>query len=81
MESLGLISPGQAEDYKDQNYNMVKTQFEDMGFKNIELIELDDEEIFSNKVDTVSLVSIKGNVSFGKDDYFSANDRVVISYH
>lgn len=52
-----------------------------MGFKNIELIELDDEEIFSNKVDTVSLVSIKGNVSFGKDDYFSANDRVVISYH
>ncbi len=81
MESMGFISAGRYTDYEKENFDVVKKQFEDMGFTNIELIDLDDAGIINNKADTVQSVSIKGNSSFERDDYFSPDDRVIISYH
>ena len=80
LESMGFISAGTISDYEKENYEVVQKKFEDMGFVNIELIDLDDAG-FRKKENTVESISIKGNSEFGSDDYFLPEDRVVISYH
>ena len=80
MASKGMVSAGYASSYEKENYEYVVTQFEDLGFTNIETIDLDDAG-FRKKKNTVESVSIGGNSSFGEDDYFSLDTRVVITYH
>lgn len=80
MEAMGKISVGYHSDYEKENYQFVITQFEDMGFTNIETIDLDDAG-FRKKEDTVATVSIGGITDFSDDDYFDLSDRVVITYH
>ena len=77
----GLISAGYYEDFQDENYEVVVSQFESMGFENIETIDLDDAGWFKNKKDTVKMVSIGGKTNFSSSDYFSKTAQVIISYH
>ena len=80
LEAMGAIFPGYPSRYIKENYRVVVKQFEDMGFVDIETIDLDDAS-FWKKEDTVESVSIKGDKHFSEDDYFNADDKVIIAYH
>ena len=80
-EAIGMIGIGNQKDYVGKNYKAVVSQFESMGFENIDTIDLHDQGLFRNKADTVESVSVNGNSHFGINDRFDKKDKVVISYH
>lgn len=69
-------------EYIGGNQIAVISEFEELGFTTIELIELEDL-VSSNdeKEGTVESISIGDVTSFGIDDKFSPDERIVISYH
>lgn len=81
MESQGYLSAGNYYDYTEKNYEAVKAQLTALGFTNIENIELDDVWAISSKKNTVDTISINGNSSFKKSDYFMPDAKVIITYH
>ena len=77
----GKVSVGNCDDYEGDNYKEVEAQFRSMGFENIELVDLKDSGIKVWKNGKVKSVSISGNTDFDEGDYFSKDEKVVISYH
>ena len=81
MEAMGKISVGSCSDYEGDSYKEVEAQFKSMGFDNIELIDLKDSGLKLWKNGKVKSVSISGNTDFDENDYFSKDEKVVITYH
>jgi hypothetical protein len=77
----GMISAGNTSDYIKKKYSAAESLLEAKGFTNIELIDLDDAGLFTNKKDTVESVTIDGTSSFSEDDYFYPTAHVIIAYH
>lgn len=77
----GKIQAGFYRDYLNQNYEVVEKQMEAAGFTNIEIIDLNDPGLFGGKKDKVKSVSVAGNSSFDSTDWFSPDDKVIISHH
>ena len=77
-EDRGMITAGSYSDYKKENYETVKKQFEAMGFYNIEVIEVKDINPLNNG--KVTNISINGNSSFSSSDYFYKSDKVIIEH-
>ena len=77
----GKIQAGFYRDYLNQKYEVVEKQMEAAGFKNIEIIDLDDPGLFGGKKDKVQSISIAGNSSFDSGDWFFPDDKVIISHH
>ena len=64
-----------------QDYQAVQAHFESAGFKNIKLQKLNYEKLkFWTSGEVVS-ITIEGDSSFTRDDYFSPDSTVYISYH
>lgn len=63
-------------------YNSVKSDFQNAGFKNIELQKQKDLGFFDRKKEgNVISVSINGNSNFSKGDWFPKNAKIKITYH
>lgn len=80
-ESKGMITAGNHYDYEEENYEAVVKQFEEMGFKNIVTVDLDDSGIAFWNNGKVESVSIDGDDDFEETDYFYPDDKVIIKYH
>ena len=77
-----ISMPESAKYYVGKDYERVVQELEDLGFENIDIKENPDLVIgFVSKENTVSSISIGGESNFKKDDWFYANDHVVITYH
>lgn len=78
----GLIPAGSSSySLIGQDYQAVQAHFESAGFKNIKLQKLNDEKLkFWTSGEVVS-ITIEGDSSFTRDDYFSPDSTVYISYH
>lgn len=84
MELQGKISAGNYYDYEGKNYKAVLNDLQELGFTNVECLDLNDADGFSffgKKDDIVESVSIKGNKKFDENDYFNPDDKVLICYH
>ena len=77
----GLVSAGSYEELIDEDYKTVVAHFESAGFTNIEVIDLDDSGLAFWRNEKVKIISVGGDTSFGTDDWFSPDTKVVISYH
>ena len=80
-KDAGKISAGAAEDYLDEDYEVVVAQLETLGFTNITIIDLDDSGIKLWKADKVESVLIDGDTSFDSGDYFEPDVTIIIKYH
>ena len=71
-----------ANEYQGLPYQLVKSDMNDMGFTNIEMIPLEDLTLDQAADDgAVESISIKGNSNFEEDATFSKDDAVIITYH
>lgn len=71
-----------AEDYIDQNYQLVIEEVKAMGFSNVLAIPKKDLVIGLFKhPGTVSRISIAGNPSFHADETYHQESKVIIEYH
>lgn len=77
-----VYPPANAEDLKNQNFEEVKTYFEDSGFINIS-VKKDEDLIlgFLHDEGDVESVTINGNSSFEATSSFKPEAKVVITYH
>ncbi len=74
--------PTSACEYKGKDYKTVKTEFENMGFEEVECEGLEDLKIgLLKKENTIERISIAGNAEFYSGDIFKKDDKVVITYH
>lgn len=80
-KSNGNIKAGSYSDYVGRNYKAVQAELEATGFTNIQLIDLNDSGIKFCKKNKVEFISIVDKSNFESVDYFSPNDKIVISYH
>lgn len=78
----GMIQIGQSsEDMEGKKYNGVVEKLKIAGFTNITVIDLDDAGLIKNRKDTIESVSINGDTSFYKSEYFEPDAKIVVSYH
>lgn len=67
-------------DYENKDYEVMRRQFEALGFKNIKTVPLGDLNVFtgfrSGKVEEIRI-----NSEYMKDDVYYEDDPVVIKYH
>ncbi len=77
----GLISAGNSSDWIDKDYHAAVAHFESAGFNNIELVDLDDSNLKFWINEKVATISIEGKNNFNKQDYFSPDSTVYITYH
>ena len=77
----GYISAGNHGDYTEIDYNSAIIQLETLGFTNITAIELGDAGLFKNKKGSVESISIDGDTSFYRSDYFPPDAKIIIRYH
>ena len=80
-ESKGKVSVGYYKDYEGKNYEAVVKQLEAMGFENIETIDLNDSGLMIWENEDVDSISIGGDSTFESVDYFSTDEKVIITYH
>lgn len=80
-EQAGKINIGSHYDYEEENYEFVVAEMQALGFKDIELIDLDDAGFFKNNANTVKSISVNGNSKFTNQNYFYITDKVIITYH
>lgn len=80
-ESKGKVSVGYYKDYEGKNYEAVVKQLEALGFENIETIDLNDSGFMLWKNENVDSISIGGDPTFESVDYFSTDEKVIITYH
>ena len=80
-EISGNISAGFYRDLLGEDYKTVEAHFSAAGFKNIELIDLNDAGIAFWNEGKVETISVGGDTSFDILDFFDPNTKVVISYH
>lgn len=77
----GKIQAGFYRDYLGQNYEVVEKQMEAAGFKNIEIIDLEQPGLLGGKKNKVQSISIAGDSSFDSGDWFYPSDKVIISHY
>ena len=77
----GKIQAGFYRDYINENYEVMKKQLEAAGFKNIEIIDLNEPGLLGGKKDKIKNISIGGDGSFDSGDWFDPNDKVIISHY
>lgn len=77
----GKISAGSYEDYEGEHYEAVVAQLEALGFENISCVDLDDSGVLFWQAEKVESVSIGGETTFYKSDYFLPATSVIIKYH
>lgn len=77
----GKISAGSYEDYKGEDYEAVVEQLEALGFENISCVDLDDSGVLFWRSGKVESVSIGGDTTFAKSDYFLPSESVIVKYH
>ncbi|MDO4618774.1 MAG: hypothetical protein Q4B31_04540 [Clostridia bacterium] len=80
-QAQGKICAGYYDDYIGENYVAVVEQFEEMGFTNIVVIDLEDSGLAFWNEGEVKSVSIDSNNSFESINYFYPDDKVIIKYH
>lgn len=80
-KSEGKISAGYYQDLLGKDYETVVAHFESAGFTNIELIDLNDSGLAFWKDGKVGTISIGGDTSFSRSDFFFPDTKIVISYH
>ena len=80
-EEAGMISAGYSADLEKEKYTVVEAHLKAAGFTNVELYELDNKGIAFWRKGKVKTISIGGETSFGSDDYFDPDSKVVISYY
>ena len=80
-KNSGKISAGYYQDLVGEDYKTVEAHFQAAGFKNIELIDLDDSGIAFWNDGKVKTISVGGNTSFESLDFFDPETKVIISYH
>ena len=69
-------------DGTENNYNDLKTKFEEAGFTNVKLYPVADLSIgFFVKEGAVESVTMDGKSSFKKSNIFNSNSEIVIKYH
>ncbi len=81
QQTTERIEPGSVHDFEGENYKVVVSQLEDLGFENIELIDLDNASKYIDNSDLVDSVSIGGDSNFNALDYFAPDDPVIVAYH
>ena len=81
LKAQGKIQAGNSSDYEGKKYKAVVSQFEAMGFTNIETIDLEDDIFLVRPNSTVKNVSIDGNNCFSVDDFWEPNAKVIITHH
>lgn len=79
-KASGMISAGYYQDYLEKDYKGVVAQFEAAGFTNIQTIDLHDAGIRFWDNGEVESVTVDGDAQFSRNDYFSPDAKVVISY-
>ena len=77
----GKISAGSYEDYKGEPYEAVVEQLEALGFENISCVDLNDSGVLFWQSEKVESVSIGGDTTFGKSDYFLPTESIIVKYH
>ena len=77
----GKISAGSYEDYEGEHYEAVVEQLKALGFENISCVDLDDSGVMFWKSEKVESVSIAGDTTFSKGDYFFPDESVIVKYH
>lgn len=77
----GKISAGSYEDYEGEHYEAVVSQLEALGFDNISCVDLNDSGVMFWKSEKVESVSIAGDTTFNKSDYFFPDESVIVKYH
>ena len=75
----GLLSAGNASDYKEQDWKTVRKKLEDLGFTNISHTK--EGGFHPIAAGDVTDVSINGISNFGVDDYFAPDAPVNISHY
>lgn len=74
--------PAGAFNYVGRNYTTIENMFENAGFTNVKCVPLNDLTFgILNKPGTVEAVTVNGKVIKSSGKKYSANARVVISYH
>ena len=79
-QESGKLNAGYYKDLIGKDYETVEAHFEAAGFKNIELIDLDDSGLAFWKEGKVDTISVGGDTNFDSYDWFSPDTQVVISY-
>ena len=64
-----------------ENYLVVKTIFEDLGFTNIRMIDLNDADTTLKNENVVSAISVGGDLDWTGNYYVSPDEPIIISYH
>lgn len=77
----GKISAGSYEDYQGEHYEAVVEQLKALGFENISCVNLDDSGVMFWKAEKVETVSIAGDTTFSKSDYFFPDESVIVKHH
>lgn len=79
----GLIKVTQSnDDFEGKNYKAVESMLRSAGFRNIEKIPLGDLAVgFIQKPGMVDSVSIGGKDEYDSEEWFSPDDKVIITYH
>lgn len=80
-QAQGKISAGNYRAYIEKDYEAVVQQFEEMGFTNIVVIDLDDAGLDFWNNEEVESISIAGETHFDGNDYFYPDDKVIIRYY
>jgi hypothetical protein len=78
MTAQGKITAGSEYDYRDKNYKSAIAMLESAGFTNIETVELNDTAAKDGIVDTIA---IGGKSDFKREDFWSPNVKIIITYH
>ena len=77
----GKISAGSYEDYEGEPYKAVVEQLEALGFENISCVDLNDSGVMFWRSERVESVSIGGDTTLYKNDYFFPSESVIVKYH
>lgn len=80
-QSQGKISAGYYRELIGDDYTVVEAHLKAAGFKNVEIIDLNDSGIAFWSKGKVASVSIGGNAHFEDHHYFDPDIQVVISHH
>ena len=87
QDKVGKIEvPSSAYEYSKVNYMVAATEFNELGFTNIQLTPLNDlnstliDKLLS-KDGKIDRISIGGDTEFSEGAYFNPDDLVVITYH
>lgn len=78
----GMIQLGQSsEDIEGEKYQSIVKKLESAGFTNIDAVDLDDAGWITDREDTIDSMSVDGDKTFNKSDYFKPDSKIIIFYH